>query len=65
MIFDKLRIAESESGSDDTNGVPHDDIASDVLEERDSSASSQHNRLVELLSQYHLTFLTTCCATDV
>ena len=34
--------AESESGSDDANGVAHDDIASDVLEERDSSASSQH-----------------------
>ena len=34
--------ADSESGSDDANGVAHDDIDSDFLEERDSSASSQH-----------------------
>ena len=34
--------ADSESGSDDANGVAHDNIASDFLEERASSASSQH-----------------------
>ena len=34
--------ADSESGSDVANGVAHDDISSDFLEERNSSASPQH-----------------------
>ena len=35
--------ADSESGSDDANGVAHDDIASDFLEERASSAFTTHS----------------------
>ena len=34
--------ADSESGSNDANGVAHDYISSDFLEGRDSSASQQH-----------------------